>query len=71
MNGPNMATVVMPMHFDGANSLKNESVFVSVANNKDFLATMRQSHQAAIPIRATQIRNSVTDLRNSSIQHTL
>jgi hypothetical protein len=69
MNGPNMATVVMPMHFEGSHSLKNESVFVSVANNKDFLPSIRQSHQAAIPMRATQVRNSVTDLRNSNSIH--
>ena len=71
MGGPNTATVVMPMNYEGAGTLKNESVFVSVANNKDFLPSMRQSHQVSIPMRATQIRNSVTDLRNSGINQTL
>jgi hypothetical protein len=71
MAGPNTATVVMPMNYEGAGTLKNESVFVSVANNKDFLPSLRQSHQVSIPMRATQIRNSVTDLRNSGINQTL
>ena len=41
MAGPNTATVVMPMNYEGAGTLKNESVFVSVANNKDFLPSLR------------------------------
>jgi hypothetical protein len=41
MAGPNMATVVMPMNYEGSGTLKNESVFVSVSNNKDFLPAMR------------------------------
>ena len=69
MAGPNTAMVVMPMNYEGAGTLKNDSIFVSVTNNKDFLPSLRQSHQVSIPMRATQIRNSVTDLRNSGINH--
>ena len=41
MAGPHTATVVMPMNYEGAGTLKNESVFVSVTNNKDFLPSLR------------------------------
>jgi hypothetical protein len=39
------AAVVMPMNFEGSNSLKAESVFVSVGNNSSFQMPMmtRQS----------------------------
>jgi hypothetical protein len=41
---PNVASVMMPMNIDGShNTLKNESVFVSVTGNKDYLPAMRQA----------------------------
>ena len=35
-SGPGHATIVMPVDFGGSNSLKAESLFVSVNKNEDY-----------------------------------
>lgn len=47
-NGPGHATIVMPINFEGSNSLKAESVFVNLNSFGDYPQVLNASKQGPL-----------------------
>ncbi|TNV83179.1 hypothetical protein FGO68_gene14556 [Halteria grandinella] len=69
-NPPGHATILMPINFEGSNSLKAESVFVNMARPNDQLPgnSLLASKQGSLLYQQNLIRQSISDMRTSG-QH--